>query len=149
MDILNLIDPLEAIVARLQDDAPLAGWQLIHRLHSFPSVEEMAARNAWKARAHTEPARSANAIRFQKDEDRLVVDYDYELDPGRIGRNRVAFLNMLALAYREKVFQLAGAIPGETWRGDGEAHRGVGGDARSEVGTAETWRGDGEAHPSR
>jgi hypothetical protein len=112
VDILNSIDPLEAIVARLQDNAAPAGWQLIHRLHSFPSVEEMAARNAWKARAHTEPARSANAIRFQKDEDRLVVDYDYEPDPGRVGRNRVTFLNMLALAYREKVFHLAGAPRG-------------------------------------
>jgi hypothetical protein len=112
VDILNLIDPLEAIVARLQDDAAPAGWQLIHRLHSFPSAEEMASRNALKAHAHTESVRAANALRFQKDEDRLVVDYDYEPDLGRIGRNRVAFLNMLALAYREKVFHLAGAPRG-------------------------------------
>ena len=107
MDTLKLIDPLEAIVARLLDDAAPTGWQLIHRLHSFPSPEEMALRSLLKTPPQTAVS-TPSALKFQKDEDRLVVDYDFEPDLGRVGRNRAAFANMLALTYREKVFQPAG-----------------------------------------
>jgi len=109
---LNLIDPIEAIIAKLQDGAAPKGWELIHQLHSFPSVEEMASRTAQKARLHTPTVRMPNGLRFEKDDARLLVEYDYESARAQVDKMRVAFFDMLALTYREKAFELAGELRG-------------------------------------
>jgi hypothetical protein len=106
--IQKYIDPLEAIIAQIQEDAIPKHWEVIHQLQSFPSAEEMAFRNGKQIRLRAPTITTRNGLTFQKDDGRLVVEYDYESAWARVERMRVAFFDMLALAYREKAFELAG-----------------------------------------
>jgi hypothetical protein len=95
------IDPLEAILSRIQDNSAPAGWALIHQLHSFPSSEEMAFRSRQRFQNRVEGRRLTRGVRFQKMDARLIVEYDYESDSARVSRMRVSFFDVLAVGYRE------------------------------------------------
>src|SRR6478735_7026291 len=77
-------DPIEAILAQLEETAAPTGWELIHQLHSFPSSEEMAFRSTQKRRMRSPVRATTGTLEIHKDEKRVVVAYDYELAAGRV-----------------------------------------------------------------
>jgi hypothetical protein len=101
----KFIDPLEAIIAQLQDDSAPRRWEVIHQLHSFPSSEEMAFRSSAKRRVRAPTIRTARGLDFQKTDGRLVVQYDCESVDSSIAHKRLAFVDVLAIGYREVSFQ--------------------------------------------
>jgi hypothetical protein len=108
----KFIDPLEAILARIQDSSAPNGWELIHQLHSFPSTDEMAFRSREKQRVRSAPSRAKRSVRFEKLDSRLAVEYEYETLTGQLVRMRVSFFDVLAVGYRELV-----AVDGEDYKG--------------------------------
>ena len=106
-------DPIEAILARLEEPAAPRGWELIHQLRSFPSSEEMAFRSTQKLRvrsAATHPV--TGALEIHKDDKRVLVEYEYESADGRVEKMRVTFADVLALGYREIAFPIDGELKG-------------------------------------
>jgi hypothetical protein len=105
-------DPIEAILAQLEEPAAPREWELIHQLHSFPSSEEMAFRSAQQLRMRSPVQATARTLEIHKDDKRVVVEYDYESAAGRIQKLRVTFADVLALGYREIAFPIEGELKG-------------------------------------
>jgi hypothetical protein len=105
-------DPIEAILAQLEEPAAPRGWELIHQLRSFPSSEEMAFRSTQKLRVRTATHAVTGALEIHKDEKRVVVEYQYESAAGRVEKMRVTFADVLALGYREIAFPIDGELKG-------------------------------------
>ena len=104
------IDPLDAIISRIQDDSIPTAWEIIHQLHSFPSSEAVAFRGSQKSRPRSPSLRARAPLPFQQLEARLVVRYDYETPGAWIARKRVAFYDVLAIGYRKSALHLDGNV---------------------------------------
>src|SRR5829696_5873820 len=105
-------DPIEAILAQLEEPSAPRGWEVIHQLRSFPSSEEMAFRSTQKLRVRTVTHPVTGALEIHKDEKRVVVEYEYESAAGRVEKMRVTFADVLALGYREIAFPIDGELKG-------------------------------------
>src|SRR3954447_23837764 len=105
-------DPIEAILAQLEQTAAPTGWELIHQLHSFPSTEEMAFGGTQKLRMRSPLHGPTGTLKIRKDEKRVVVEYDYESAAGRIERMCLTFADVLALGYRKIAFPMDGELKG-------------------------------------
>ena len=105
-------DPIEAILAQLEETAAPTEWELIHQLHSFPSSEEMAFRSTHKRRRRLTAHAVTGSLEIHKDEKRVVVEYDYESAAGRVEKMRVTFADVLALGFREIAFPIDGELKG-------------------------------------
>jgi len=100
-----LIDPLDAIISRIQDDSAPIAWEVIHQLHSFPSAEEMAFRGSQPKPRAASP-RLKPALKLQESKARLVVRYDCASADAEIERRRIAFFDVLAIGYRKSALHI-------------------------------------------
>jgi hypothetical protein len=102
----GFIDPLDAIISKIQDESTPTAWEIIHQLHSFPSPEEMAFRSSQKPKRRSPLRKARTVLRFPERETRLVVQYDGASANARIVRKRIAFFDVLAIGYRKSAAQL-------------------------------------------
>jgi hypothetical protein len=100
MSEIKFIDPIEAILCQIQDNSAPNGWGIIHQLHSYPSSEEIASRNAARTRLRQPLVRPSPGLALQLNSDQVSVTYDYRNERGAIEQSQATFFDVLALQYR-------------------------------------------------
>jgi hypothetical protein len=97
----RFIDPLEAIIAQIQDDSVPTRWAVLHRLPAARSTVALGYQGQPTARTSVKPAAEIAPMRLHKSDDRLVVEYAAPAAREGERKIRLAFSRTIAVIYRE------------------------------------------------
>jgi hypothetical protein len=97
----RFIDPLEAIIAQIQDDSVPTRWAVLHRLPAARSTAALGYHGQPTTHAHGKPAPEIAPMRLHKSDDRLVVEYAEPAAREGERKIRLAFARTIAVIYRD------------------------------------------------